>query len=467
VGGNAAVQNGNVFSVFRSDNTRALQFYVTGDNCVIDSWEASSEPLMIRSNGIGGRIVFHTSGSEKMRITPSGNIGIGVTDPDIFSRGDARMVGIGAAGASDNLALALNAGGSGGRGAQIYMGQGGTRHFTVSSNVTETRVGTTSSTPLILTTNDTARLTIAASPGDATFSSSGLFSGNLQTNGVLTIGNQSSAGNYFLQITPSTTNRVSLQGLLAGVGISDIVMQPSGGNVGIGVTPSTFLHVLGSNTSARGQLCIQSNNTSNAARASWYYHTTLQGNIGTTSGDFYVEAVNALQILTGGSQRMTLDSSGNVSIANGTFSVSQGGATRAIQISGNSCNQGAAFNYKIVRHYPVVSSGNKLIIPFTSQENLNSNTVVKVFGHSARFNARVPIAFSAYFAVGHLSVLSDLTAWGVNGNIASIGYGGGMNVEINFSSAYTSSESNGIFITIEYMTNTPSYSINVAGITMN
>jgi hypothetical protein len=42
-----------------------------------------------------------------------------------------------------------------------------------------------------------------------------------------------------------------------------------------------------------------------------------------------------------------------------------------------------------------------------------------------------------------------------------------MNVEINFSSAYTSSESNGIFITIEYMTNTPSYSINVAGITMN
>jgi hypothetical protein len=240
------------------------------------------------------------------------------------------------------------------------------------------------------------------------------------------------------------------------------------GNVGIGTNnPSTFLHISGSNTTGRGQLCIQSNNVSNAARASWYYNTTLQGNIGTTGGDFYIEAVNALQILAGGSQRMTLDSSGNVSIANGTFSVSQGGATRAIQISGNSCNQGAAFNYKIVRHYPVVSSGNKLIIPFVSQENLNSNTVVKVFGHSARFNARAPIAFSAYFAVGHLSVLSDLTAWGVNGNIASIGYGGGMNVEINFSSAYTSSESNGIFITIEYMTNTPSYSINVAGITMN
>ena len=67
------------------------------------------------------------------------------------------------------MALQLNAGASGGRGAQIYMGQGGTRHFTISSNVSETRVGTTTSTPLILTTNDTTRLTIAASTGAATF----------------------------------------------------------------------------------------------------------------------------------------------------------------------------------------------------------------------------------------------------------------------------------------------------------
>jgi hypothetical protein len=74
------------------------------------------------------------------------------------------------------------------------------------------------------------------STGAATFSSSGLFSGNLQTNSVLTIGNQFVAGNYCLQITPSTTTPIALQGILAGVGISDIVMQPSGGNVGIGTT---------------------------------------------------------------------------------------------------------------------------------------------------------------------------------------------------------------------------------------
>jgi hypothetical protein len=89
--------------------------------------------------------------------------------------------------------------------------------------------------------------------GAATFSSSGLFSGNLQSNGVLTIGNQNVAGNYVLQITPSTTsaNKVSMQAILAGVGISDIVMQPSGGNVGIGTaSPQKRLDVFTTASSA-------------------------------------------------------------------------------------------------------------------------------------------------------------------------------------------------------------------------
>jgi hypothetical protein len=119
-------------------------------------------------SGTAGNAITFT---QAMTLDASGNLGIGTTTPDIFGRGDARNVGISVVGASDNMALQLNAGGSAGRGAQIYMGQGGTRHFTISSNATETRVGTTTSTPLILTTNDNTRLTIA-STGAATFSSS-------------------------------------------------------------------------------------------------------------------------------------------------------------------------------------------------------------------------------------------------------------------------------------------------------
>ena len=85
----------------------------------------------------------------------------------------------------------------------------------------------------------------------------------------------------------------------------------SGGNVGIGTNnPATFLHVLGANTSIRGQLSIQSNNTSNAARATWYYDTFNSGEIGTTGSDFYGLATNSFLFYTGGNERMRITSTG-------------------------------------------------------------------------------------------------------------------------------------------------------------
>ncbi len=82
IGGNGVVQNGNVLSVYRTDNTRAIQLYTTNDECVLESWQASSEPLHIRSFGSGGRIQFFTNANERMRITSSGNVGIGTSSPD-------------------------------------------------------------------------------------------------------------------------------------------------------------------------------------------------------------------------------------------------------------------------------------------------------------------------------------------------------------------------------------------------
>ena len=72
ISGSLNIGNANTLNIYRTDNTRALQLYTTNDECVINSWEASSEPLHIRSMGSGGRIQFFTSGSEKMRLTPDG-----------------------------------------------------------------------------------------------------------------------------------------------------------------------------------------------------------------------------------------------------------------------------------------------------------------------------------------------------------------------------------------------------------
>jgi hypothetical protein len=53
-----------------------------------------------------------------------------------------------------------------------------------------------------------------------------------------------------------------------------------------------------------------------------------------------------------------------------------------------------------------------------------------------------------------------------SGNVASISKSG-MNIELNFTSAYTSATANGIFVTIEYMSNILGYSVDVSNIAMN
>jgi hypothetical protein len=83
-GSTVSVRSGVIFQVNRADNGRALQLYTTNDECVVNSWEASSEPLHIRSMGAGGRIQFFTAGAERMRIISSGNVGIGITAPSDF-----------------------------------------------------------------------------------------------------------------------------------------------------------------------------------------------------------------------------------------------------------------------------------------------------------------------------------------------------------------------------------------------
>jgi hypothetical protein len=90
--GNTEIRSGNILNIYRTDNTRALQLSTTNNECLIDAWAASSEPLMLRSNGSGGRIVFHTNGAEQVRINPDGDLIIKGTLADFTLGGSGAEV---------------------------------------------------------------------------------------------------------------------------------------------------------------------------------------------------------------------------------------------------------------------------------------------------------------------------------------------------------------------------------------
>lgn len=149
------------------------------------------------------------------------------------------------------------------------------------------------------------------------------------------------------------------------------------------------------------------------------------------------------------------------------LTVSAGGTNEfAESIWGNYNSQGSAARHTIVRHYPVVSSGTRLEFPFISQGNLNCTTIVKVWGHGARWNTKNHTAFTATFAVGHLLSLGYLQLLESSGNVSSL-TSSGMTVYLNFTADYTSATANGVYVTIEYMTSVRSYSLDTANITMN
>jgi hypothetical protein len=188
-------------------------------------------------------------------ITTSGNVGIGIVAPN------AKLTTYTSTGANLEV-IHSNAGtfpkvsaiGLGSDAVGVtYTTSGGTLYTVGSAQIAAMQsASSNATTDLVFYTTSGGSVTEKvriASGGATTFTSSisatsALFSSNLQTNGVLTIGNQFVAGNYCLQITPSTTAPIALQAILAGVGASHISLQASGGNVGIGISvPLARLHI--------------------------------------------------------------------------------------------------------------------------------------------------------------------------------------------------------------------------------
>ena len=127
---------------------------------------------------------------------------------------------------------------------------------------------------------------------------------------------------------------------------------------------------------------------------------------------------------------------------------------------------GALSSIKYVRAIPVVSSGTQLIIPFISQNNINSKTYVHVRGLSCESNTKDPKAFDCKFAVGHTSSLSNLTVLENLGKCTGASISG-MNIVLAFNVDYTHSGDNGMFIELDYIAHHQDASINLSGIVMN
>ena len=140
-------------------------------------------------------------------------------------------------------------------------------------------------------------------------------------------------------LTIQTTSSITqIQGLNSALSATnDIAMQLSGGNVGIGTSsPSKKLHVKGTGSTAA--MMLESSNSSNGQLTFKNTSTTnnfIVGLLGDTSGDallYHGDAKN-MQFWTNNTERMRIDSSGNVGIgtstglANGTLNVKSNGTS--------------------------------------------------------------------------------------------------------------------------------------------
>jgi hypothetical protein len=109
-------------------------------------------------HGGSGAMYFVTGSSEKMRITSAGNVGIGTTSPDVFSRGySGTILGISSSGQS---AIELNSGT--GNTCYFDLGVAGTRTGSLTATSTDVTLGTIGAIPLNFSTNGSVKAAITS-----------------------------------------------------------------------------------------------------------------------------------------------------------------------------------------------------------------------------------------------------------------------------------------------------------------
>ena len=167
--------------------------------------------------------------------TASGNVGIGTTTPDIFSRAYTTTLGISSS--TGDTGIMVNGGTSGG--AYIDLGTTGTRNMGIISTTTESQIISLSTIPLVLKTNSVERMRITSAGRVAiNVTPNGIFHAKGTSGAQVIIDFEGNNENYydanthiFRSVTGSYPERMRIT---------------SGGNVGIGTSsPSDKLSVVG------------------------------------------------------------------------------------------------------------------------------------------------------------------------------------------------------------------------------
>jgi hypothetical protein len=156
--GNVGIGTTSPNSILQIKGALNIERSNTTDYSIIDN--EGNLNIKAATGGGGGSFntVFFTAGSERMRITSGGNVGIGTSSPDVFSRGySGRILGISSSGQS---AIELNS--ATGNGAYFDMGVNGTRYLGIYSDASSTDISTIGAFPLSLSTNSTPRLFISS-----------------------------------------------------------------------------------------------------------------------------------------------------------------------------------------------------------------------------------------------------------------------------------------------------------------